>query len=147
MEVLMPRLDPYESLGFLCNLTFKAFVSVLEHKLKGTRVSRAQFLALAHLTGLGPLSQRSLSDFLSITPATTVRLVDRMERDGWVTRQSDPNDGRVKLVVPTEKAAKVWEEVSKSGRATLEQAYQGISPAEIEIVKRLLERVRRNLGA
>ena len=72
MEVLMPRLDPYESLGFLCNLTFKAFVSVLEHKLKGTRVSRAQFLALAHLTGLGPLSQRSLSDFLSITPATTV---------------------------------------------------------------------------
>ena len=143
----MPRLDPYESLGFLCNLTFKAFVSVLEHKLRGTNVSRAQFLALAHLTALGPLSQRALSNLLSIAPATAVRLIDRMERDGWVTRQSDPIDGRVKLVVPTERAAAVWEEVSQSGRATLNQAYQGIHPAEIATVMRVLERVRRNLGA
>ena len=143
----MPPLDPYESLGFLCNLTFKAFVSVLEHKLKGTNVSRAQFLALAHLTALGPLSQRALSRLLSIAPATAVRLIDRMERDGWVTRQADRNDGRVKLIVPTEKAAGVWEEVSRSGRATLDQAYRGIHLAEIETVKRVLERVRRNLGA
>jgi MarR family transcriptional regulator for hemolysin len=143
----MPPLDPYESLGFLCNLTFKAFVSVLEHKLKGTNVSRAQFLALAHLTALGPLSQRALSRLLSIAPATAVRLIDRMERDGWVTRQADSNDGRVKLIVPTERAAAVWEDVSRSGRATLNQAYEGIHPAEIDAVKRVLERVRRNLGA
>jgi len=143
----MPRLDPYESLGFLCNLTFKAFVSVLEHKLRGTQVSRAQFLALAHLTALGPLSQRELSSLLSIAPATAVRLVDRMERDGWVTRQPDPDDRRVKRVAPTDRAAEVWEEVSKSGRATLEQAYQGISPEEIATVKRILEQLRHNLGA
>jgi MarR family transcriptional regulator, transcriptional regulator for hemolysin len=143
----MPRLDPYESLGFLCNLTFKAFVSVLEHKLKGTQVSRAQFLALAHLTALGPLSQRELCNLLSITSATAVRLVDRMERDGWVTRQVDPDDRRVKRVVPTDRAAEEWEEVSQSGRATLEQAYRGIQPDELDTVKRILERVRRNLGA
>ena len=143
----MPRLDPYESLGFHCNLTFKAFVSALDGRLHGTGVSPAQFLALAHLTALGPLSQRDLSDLLSITPATTVRLVDRMERDGWVTRQSDPDDGRVNLVILTERAAEIWEEVSQNVRAMLEQAYRGIHPAEIETVKRVLERVRRNLEA
>ncbi len=143
----MPRLDPYESIGFLCNLTFKAFVSVLEHKLRGTQVSRAQFLALAHLTALGPMSQRELSNLLSITSATAVRLVDRMERDGWVTRQVDPDDRRVKRVVPTDKAGEVWKEVSQCGLATLEQAYRGIEPGEIETVKRILERMRHNLGA
>jgi MarR family transcriptional regulator for hemolysin len=141
----MPRLDPYESLGFLCNLTFKAFASVLEQKLRGTQVSRAQFLALAHLTALGPLSQRELSSLLSVAPATAVRLVDRMERDGWVTRQPDPGDRRVKRVVPTDRAEVVWEEVSKSGRATLEQAYRGISPEEIATVKRILAQLRHNL--
>ncbi len=146
-EASMPRLDPYESIGFLCNLTFKAFVSVLEHKLRGTNVSRAQFLALAHLTALGPLSQRQLSSLLSIAPATAVRLVDRMERDGWVTRQPDPDDRRVKRVVPSDRAAEVWAEVSQSGRATLEQAYQGISREDIETVKRILERLRHNLGS
>ncbi|MCL4552470.1 MAG: MarR family transcriptional regulator [Candidatus Marsarchaeota archaeon] len=143
----MPRLDPYESLGFHCNLTLKAFLAALEDRLKGTGVSPAQFMALAHLTALGALSQKSLSNLLSITPATTVRLVDRMERDGWVTRSSDPNDGRVNLVAPTAEATKVWEDVSQMARAMLNQAYRGIHPAEIETVKRVLERVRRNLGA
>ncbi len=143
----MPRLDPYESLGFHCNLTLKAFVAALEGRLKGTRVSPAQFMALAHLTALGPLSQSSLSNLLSITHPTTVRLVDRMERDGWVTRQPDPDDGRANRVVITEEALEVWKEGSQTVRAMLDQAYRGIHPAEIETVKRVLERVRRNLGA
>ena len=66
----MPRLDPYESLGFHCGLTFKAFISSVEKRLKGTGVSPAQFLALAHLIALGPLSQTELVDRLSITKAT-----------------------------------------------------------------------------
>lgn len=143
----MRSLDPYESLAFHCNLTFKAWVTVLEGRLKGTGVSPAQVLALAHLTALGPLSQKALSNLLSTTHATTVRLVDRMERDGWVTRQPDPDDGRANFVVLTEEAANVWEEVSQTVRAMLDQAYRGIHPSEIETVKRVLERVRRNIGA
>ena len=143
----MPRLDPYESLAFHCNLTFRAWVAALEDRLKGTKVSPAQVLALAHLTALGPLSQSALSNLLSITHATTVRLVDRMERDGWVTRQPDPDDGRANLVVLTEEAVNVWEKLSQTVRAMLDQAYRGIHPSEIETVKRVLERVRRNIGA
>jgi MarR family transcriptional regulator for hemolysin len=110
-------------------------------------VSQAQFLALAHLTALGALSLSELADRLSITPATAVRLVDRMERDGWVIRRADSDDGRVKRLVPTEKAARAWEEVSQAGRALLDQAYRGVHPSEIETVKRVLEHVRRNLRA
>lgn len=142
----MTRLDPYESLGFHCNLTYKAFVSALEGKLRHTGVSQAQFLALAHLIALGPLTQTELSDRLSITPATTARLVDRMERDGWVIRHTDANDGRVRRVELTKEAIKAWEEVSRAGRALLDQAYRGVHPSEIETVKRVLARVRRNLG-
>jgi len=142
----MPRLDPFESLALHCDLTLKAFIGTLQGKLKGTGVSPAQFVALAHLIGLGPLSQSALAERLHITRATMVRLVDRMERDGWVIRQSHSEDARLKRVVPTKKAAKVWEEVSQASRELLDQAYRGVSPAEIETVKRVLERVRRNLG-
>jgi MarR family transcriptional regulator for hemolysin len=146
METKMLRFDPWESLGFHCNLTLKAFVGALEGKLKGTDVSPAQFMALAHLVALGPLSQAELADRLSITPATAVRLIDRMERDGWVIRKADLEDGRVKRVVLTDRAAEIWEKVSQVGRDLLDQAYQGVHPAEIEMVKRVLEHVRRNLG-
>ncbi len=142
----MASLDPYESLGFHCSLTFKAFRAALEAKLEGAGVTPVEHMALAHLTALGPLSQVELADRLSITAATAVRLVDRMERDGWVVRRSDPADVRVKRLVLTEKAAEVWEVLSQFGRELLEQAYKGVHPAEIEITKRVLARVRKNLG-
>ncbi len=141
------QLDPYESIGFHCSLTFKAFISALEEKLKGTGVSPAQVLALAHLKALGPLSQSELADRLSITGATTARLIDRMERDEWVVREINPRDQRSKLIILTDKATKIWEEVSVAGRKLLDQAYKGVHPAEIETVKRVLERIRCNLGA
>jgi len=143
----MRRLDPSDSLGFHCNLTFKAFMRALERKLRGTGVSKAQFLALEHLIVSGPLSQSELVDRLSITKATGARLVDRMERDGWVKRRSDPGDGRIKRVVLTKSITKIWSEVSQSGQELLDQAYRGIKPAEIEMVKRVLKKVRRNLQA
>jgi MarR family transcriptional regulator for hemolysin len=142
----MPRLDPHESLGFHCNLTVKAFLGAWERKLKGTGARPAQIVALAQLIASGPLSQSELVERLSITPATGVRLVDRMERDGLVIRRPDTRDGRVKLVAPTKQAVTVWEKLSPTGRKVMDQAYRGIPPEDIEAVKRILERVRKNLG-
>ena len=122
-------------------------MSALEKKLKRLGVSKAQFLALEHLIASGPLSQSELAERLAITPATGVRLVDRMERDGWVTRRSGPADGRVKLVVPTKLITTLWPDVSRAGRELLDQAYQGIRPEEIDTVKRVLKKVRKNLKA
>jgi len=141
----MAILHPFESLGYHCNLTVKAFVGAVEKELKGTGVSPAQYVALAQLIASGSLSQAELVSRLSITRATGVRLVDRMERDGWVVRQRDPADDRVKLVEPTKRAAKIWDRISHAGRTVVDQAYSGICPEEIETVKRVLEKVRENL--
>jgi MarR family transcriptional regulator, transcriptional regulator for hemolysin len=141
----MRRLNPRDSLGFHCNLTVKAFMRALEKRLKGTGVSKAQFLALEQIISSGPLSMSELVDRLCITPATGARLVDRMERDGWVTRQPSSKDGRVKRLVVTQSITELWSEVSKSGEEILMQAYRGIRPEEIETVKRVLEAVRSNL--
>jgi len=108
-------------------------------------VSSAQFVALAHLTALGPLAQSELADRLSIAPATAVRLIDRMERDGWVVRQADPHDGRAKRIILTDRATELWDEFSQAGRDLLTQAYQGIDPEEIDTVKKILAQTRHNL--
>lgn len=139
------KLDPYESIGFHCNLTTKTFLSALGEKLQGSGISPGQFLALANLTALGPLSQSELADRLAITGATTARLIDRMERDEWVRRERAPEDQRVKMIIPTEKAARTWAEISTAGRAVLDQAYQGISKKELETVKHILQKIRNNL--
>jgi MarR family transcriptional regulator, transcriptional regulator for hemolysin len=145
LDGIMLRIYPHQSLGFHCSLTVKTFMGALERKLKALGITRAQFLALEHLFSAGPLSQAELTDRLSITSATCVRLIDRLERDGWVMRHADPKDGRVKRVVPSKRITKEWPKISRAGRDVLSQAYRGIDPAEIESVKRVLSRIRENL--
>ena len=136
-----------ESLGFHGYRTQLALFGALERRLGGARMSAMQYLALRNLVGADPISQSELGQRLFITGATTVRLVDRLVRDGWVVREAHPADGRVKLLVPTQKAKQVWQDIKDIGDEVLEGAYQGIEPAEIEQVKLVLARVRQNLGA
>jgi len=138
---------PDESLGHHCNLTRKAFAGAVEKELRGSGVTPAQYLALAQLIASGPLTQSELVGRLYITRATCVRLVDRMERDGWVARRRDPKDDRVKLVVPTKRATQVWEKISHVGRTVVDRAHRGICPEELQMAKRVMEKVRDNLRA
>jgi MarR family transcriptional regulator for hemolysin len=142
----MSHFDPHQSLGFHCSLALKAFVDNLARRLDGTGVSPAQFRVLAHLMAHGPLAQNELCTLLSISAPSAVKLIDRMERDGWVARAADATDRRVKRVVPTKRTRAVWHELSVHPRELLEQAYAGIDPAEIKKTIEILNRVRRNLG-
>jgi DNA-binding MarR family transcriptional regulator len=69
-----------------------------------------------------------------------------MERDGWVVRQRDPKDDRVKLVVPTERAAQIWEKFSHVGRTVVDRAHRGIPSEDLEMAKQVMAKVRNNLS-
>jgi len=141
----MSSFSPFESLGFHCNLTFKSFSAALEKRLSGKEISGVQFVALAHLIASGTMPQKALAELLFITPASTVRLVDRLVRDGWVERIPDPGDRRIKLVSPRPKAMKIWEDMSCHLRDIMIKAYAGLSEDEINTVKTVLKKVRENL--
>lgn len=137
--------DPWESIGFHCSLTYRAFAGALEKRLGKTGISPAQFIALAHLTALGAMPQAELSEYLSTSPVSVVRLIDRMERDGWVERKQSAEDRRIKQVVPTAKAEAIWSELTALVRKFIKHAYQGISEEELDMVKKTLRRIRENL--
>lgn len=145
MGEIVSGFNPNESIGFHCSITYRAFARALEKRLNDTGISPAQFIALAHLTALGAMPQMELASYLSTSPVSVVRLIDRMERDGWVERHPSEEDRRVKLVVPTAKAAAIWSELEAHARAFVEHAYRGISNKEIEEVKNTLRRIRENL--
>jgi len=141
----MTRFDPHKSLGFQCELTLKAFIRNLAQRLDGTGVSPTQFRVLAHLMADGSQTQVELCELLSISPPSAVKLIDRMERDGWVIREADGRDRRVNRVACTAQAEDIWEEITVHSINMLEQAYQGISSEDIATTINLLKTVRNNL--
>ena len=141
----MDIFNPNESVGFHCSITYRSFARALEGRLHTTGVSPVQFIALAHLMALGTMPQAELAAHLSISPVSVVKLIDRMERDGWVERRPSSKDRRVKLVVPTSQAKAIWNELTVHARAIVKQAHAGISQKEIEMLKMTLRKIRNNL--
>lgn len=141
----MSGLKREDSLGFHGGLTERAILAALEKELRPFGMSPVQYIALGWiLRGLAS-SPTDLAETLSVTKATAVRLIDRMVRDGLVTRESDAKDGRVKVLRPSRKAEATWKKVAEVGPRNLRRAYRGIAPADIEMAKRVLAQVRANL--
>lgn len=83
----------------------------VEAKLNAMGLSLAKLLALSALSQAGeslPLTQ--LAERLSCVKSNITQLVDRLEADGLVTRQSDPNDRRTRLAVLTAAGRKACQE-------------------------------------
>lgn len=133
------------SLGFYGGMADRAIKAALDRELQPYGMSPVQYLALGQIFSGDAASPSNLAETLYITRATAVRLIDRLVRDGLVTREADPADGRVKILKPTAKAEAVWGEVAKIGPRNLEKAYQGLEPADIEKVKQILTQVCTNL--
>ena len=106
----------------------------VEAKLSEIGLSWAKLAALKGLSDAGdslPLGQ--LAERLSCVKSNITQLVDRLEADGLVARQPDPNDRRAKLAALTpagRKAVKEGVRVRQAGerevlgRLTQEEAQQ-----------------------
>ncbi len=141
----MEFVDPYESIGFHCSLTYRAFARALGLRLHSSGIKPSQFFALSHLVALGPIPQGELAAYLSTSAVSVVKLIDRMERDGWVMRKQNALDRRIKEVSLTEKAKALWKELAVHARSVIDQAHRNISRKEIEELKDVLRRIRNNL--
>jgi DNA-binding MarR family transcriptional regulator len=53
---------------------------------------------LDFLARKGPLSPSGLARLLQVHPATMTGVLDRLEAEGWIARQRDPDDRRAVLI-------------------------------------------------
>jgi DNA-binding MarR family transcriptional regulator len=76
-----------------------AQLSRLNHQVGGRLDIRSGDLeCLDHISRAGPLSPTSLAKLTGQHPATLTGILDRLERDGWIARDRDPDDRRGVLV-------------------------------------------------
>ena len=95
--------------------------------------------ALHHF--LGEPSLDRLRRVLGLTPSGAVRLVDRLQRAGYVDRRPSANDARSVSVHLTASGRRVAERVSKARAEVLESALGALSAAERAQFEELLARV------
>ncbi len=142
----MPSHPEPQSLDFLL-----AQVSRLHHHrahelLDKLGLYRGQPPVLFALWEQEGLTHSELAERLGITPATTTRMLQRMEKAGFVQRQPDASDQRVSRVYLTEAGRAVRAELEAVWQQMELESFRGFSDEERVVLRSFLSRLRENLA-
>ena len=130
-----------DSLGYLLNRTARLMANELAEGLRPAGVAIGQWAVLLFLWARDGLSQAELSRLVAIEPPTMVRTIDRMVRDGLVTRAPDPDDGRLSRIYLTERAWSLRDELVPLAAAVNGEILNGLTANEARTLRRLLAKV------
>ncbi len=108
-------------------------------------VTGPQWRMLAVLRRTPGINQGALAQWLEVEAITAGRMIDRLEKASMVERRADPADRRAWRLFLTDAATPLLDELFLCATDVFEEALQGFSPAESELLLALLERVRANL--
>ena len=134
------------SLGQLLHEAARAVRRKFEESSAGLGLSTAQWRMLLLVCKKGSAAQSRFADLLEIEPITVSRLVDRMEEQGWVIREADPSDRRVKLVRPTEKALDAFSHFKSIADEVYAAALIGLTETQREDLMAALQTICSNLS-
>jgi len=91
------------------------------------------------------LTHSELAARLHVTPATITKMIQRMERAGFVERREDPEDQRVSRVYLTAAGRAIRGDVQRVWRTLEEETFEGFSAEECRLLLRLFLQMRENL--
>jgi DNA-binding MarR family transcriptional regulator len=111
-----------------------------------TGLSAARLSALSVLVFGGPRTLGELASAEHVRPATMTRIVQALEQDGLVRRESDPDDGRVTRLQATPKGERVMWRGRERRVANLATLLSDLSPDEIARVHEAAELVEHALA-
>ena len=89
-------MDRHRNFGFVLKALSRRYVLRFEQRARAISLTLPQCTALVRLEKNEGVSQAKLAELADVEPMTMVRILDRMELDGWVERRADPDDRRAR---------------------------------------------------
>ena len=103
--------------------------------------------ALSVVVHAGPLTLGALAAAEQVRPPTMTRIVAALEGEGLVTREPDPNDGRITRVRATARGSRVLEQGRARRVAALAQALSELPATDRSTLERAVAIIERLTGS
>jgi len=137
--------QPSESLDFLFAQTCRLKHARVHTLLETLGLYRGQTTVLRALWEQEGLTHTELANRLHVRPATITKMINRMERAGFVECRQDLQDQRVSRVHLAEAGRAIRSSVHQVWRTLEQEAFDGFTMEERALLTRLFLRVRENL--
>ena len=132
-----------ETFGHLLHGTARTWRQKLDERLKPMGLSQAKWRTLMHLSlSEDPLTQAEIAGRLGVEEPTVVTLLYRLEKEGWITRNSSPHDRRCNMVLLGRRAQRVIAQITATADKLRHELLADIPQADLQTCMKVLARVR-----
>lgn len=141
---MIPLKEP-DTLDFLVGQISHLHHTRVHQLFEALGLYRGQPVVLFALWEREGLTQSELAAQMNNTPATITKMLQRMEKTGFITRKTDPKDQRITRVYLTEAGKAVQSHVEEIWAAMERETFSSFSDAERQDLHRYLTQIRQNL--
>jgi len=137
--------DDERHIGFLISDVARLLRTAFDRRVRRLGLTRSQWLVINRLHRRPGATQSELAEMLEVEKATAGRMIDRMEKKGWVVRRPDAADRRVNRLHLSAEADLIQVQLAQIAERTVDDALALLSSAEIEEFSQSMRRVKRQL--
>ncbi len=132
------------------------WINILSHKLKKRMNANMQSMGLTGVQSRvihyilvkcadGPVFQRDVESVFGMSRSTATGILQLMEKNGLILRESVDSDARLKSLIPTEKAAHLDEQVGECLRQAEQCLTKGLSDVQLAQFLKIAAQMSANL--
>lgn len=144
--------DKAERFGVLLLDIQRTFRNIMDRRLKPLGLSQAKWRTLLQISKFKDgINQTELAALICVETPTMVRMLDRLQKDGWIKRCDSPSDRRVKIIKVGKKADRALKIIGKTASDTRDELFSSVSGREmaglvasLEKMKAKVERMQKN---
>ncbi|NTX17221.1 MarR family transcriptional regulator [Myxococcus sp. CA056] len=137
--------NPESTSAYWINRASRLLMRLHESRLRPLGLGMSQLPVLTALEDGGTLSQKTLAERARVEQPTMAEMLARMERDGVVLREPNPEDKRASLTSLTPQARARLPEAKAALMRGEDEATAGFTQKEKALLRELLQRVVQNL--
>ena len=141
------KLSDKTAFGFLVNDVTRMLRKIFDRRAVRFGMTRAQWRALKRISYSEGMRQNELAEQLEMEPIAIGRVIDRLEKAGFVERRADPADRRAWRLHLTARAHGVVDDMETISTELFRDAQKGISAADMKAVMATLSHMKQNLIA
>ena len=142
----MFREDLSRNFGFILNDVARLMRTTFDRRVRSLGLTRSQWWVLNHLFRNDGATQSELAVILELEKPSLGRLLERLESKGWVRRESDAGDRRVRRVFLTEEVQPAIKAMRAAAAEVRREALAGLAVEEQERFVDLLLAIKSNLA-
>jgi DNA-binding MarR family transcriptional regulator len=132
-------------LGYLIHDVSRLRRSAFDRCIKPLNVTRSQWWVLAYLSREDGMTQTRLAEELDVGKVAMGGLIDRLERSGFVRREPDATDRRVKRIFLEPPSKRLIQKMRKINHEFNQTVLAHLADKELEATAKALHTMKSNL--